>query len=90
MPVALMGYSQFCANAYCRMVYNSWLDALCSILSVVAAESLELLVTHPTTAQPVHVKIPEPQRFRTLREQQHKRWNKLAAAALAAKEASDG
>ena len=42
------------------------------------AESLEIAFTHPRTQQRLHISMPEPPRFATIRQQLHNRWKKLS------------
>lgn len=53
------------------------------------AESLEIAFTHPSTQQRMHVRMPEPQRFATMRQQLHNRWRKMSQAAEQGAAASD-
>jgi hypothetical protein len=46
------------------------------MLLLLVAESLEIAFTHPSTQQQLHISMPEPQRFYTMRQQLQNRWRK--------------
>ena len=48
------------------------------MLLLLVAESLEIAFTHPSTQQQLHISMPEPQRFYTMRQQLQNRWRKLS------------